>query len=153
MTPKEEEKGNLIEGIIFVSHTEKSQLAKRIREKLEMLEKLSNLSVRVVERAGEKIEDILHKSNPWEGVNCGRKGCIFCESGEEKLVGKCKQRNVVYENECLLCKEEGKEKLKCKENINENMNEGDKGENTDNEKEKEDKKEEKILDRERERRD
>ena len=86
MTPKQAEKVNLIEGIIFVPHTEKSQLAKRIREKLEMLEKLSNLSVRVIERAGEKIEDILHKSNPWKGENCGRKGCIFCESVKKQLV-------------------------------------------------------------------
>ena len=80
-----------------------------MREKLEMLEKLSSLKVRVVERTGEKIQDILHKSNPWEGIHCGRIGCNFCDSGDEKLVGKCKQRNIVYENECITCKEGGEE--------------------------------------------
>ena len=27
-------------------------------------------------RAGERIEDLLHKSNPWEGSNCGRQNCF-----------------------------------------------------------------------------
>ena len=69
-----------------------------------MLEKLSGLSIRVMERTGEKLEDIIHKSNPWEGEHCGRKGCNFCDSGDKKLLGKRKQRNIVYENECMLCK-------------------------------------------------
>ena len=98
------ERDDKLEGILFIPHTEKSELSKRIRSKLEMLEKLSSLSIRVVERTGEKLEDILHKSNPWEGEHCGRKGCNFCDSGDSKLVGKCKLRNLVYENECLLCK-------------------------------------------------
>ena len=104
-------KDDPLEGIMFVPHTERSTLAKRIREKLEMLSKISSLSVRVVERSGEKVEDILHKSNPWDGEPCGREGCIFCESEDKKMWGRCKQRNVVYENECMTCTEGEEEKL------------------------------------------
>ena len=60
-----------------------------------------------MERTGEKIVDILHKSNPWEAVHCERDDCMFCESGDGKLLGKCKKRNVVYETECLICKPGG----------------------------------------------
>ena len=125
---KEVEKDDKLQGILFVPHSEKSELSKRIRSKLEMLEQLSGLSIRVVERTGEKLEDILHKSNPWEGEHCGRKGCNFCDSGDKKLLGKCKQRNIVYENECLLCKGGGD---KDKELIREATEEDEKEESSD----------------------
>ena len=95
-----------IRGIFFVPHTESSELAKRIREKLRSFEELSSIRVKLVERTGEKIVDILHKSNPWEATHCGREDCMYCGSRNEKLVGKCKKRNIVYETECLLCKGE-----------------------------------------------
>ena len=68
------------------------------------MEKYSKIKIKVVERAGEKVSDILHKSNPWNGLPCDRKECRMCSTGNEKLWGKCKERNVVYENECLICK-------------------------------------------------
>ena len=67
-----------------------------------MLEKLWSISVSVVERTEKKVDDLLHKSNPWVAESCERKGCIFCESGDKKLVRKCKNRNIVNENECLI---------------------------------------------------
>ena len=96
----------MIRGVFFVPHTRESQLAKRIREKLKSFEELSRIRVRVVEKTGKKLVDIIHKSNPWEAVDCNREDCMFCKGGNEKLVGKCKKRNVVYETECLICKEE-----------------------------------------------
>ena len=95
-----------IRGVFFVPHTENSELAKRIRERLKFFEELSNIRVKIVERTGEKIENILHNSNPWESVNCNREDCMFCGCGDEKMTGKCKKRNVVYETECLICKGE-----------------------------------------------
>ena len=50
------------------------------------------------------MSDILHKSNPWNGLPCDRNECRMCSTGNEKLWGKCKERNVVYENECMICK-------------------------------------------------
>ena len=91
-----------IKGILFVPHTKQSTVAKRIRQNLSKFEEISMLRIRVVERAGEKLVDCLHKSNPWEATDCKREGCKFC--CDEKLVGQCKKTCVVYEVECLNCK-------------------------------------------------
>ena len=64
-------------GVFFVPHTENSELAKRIRDKLKSFEELSCIRVRIVERTGRKLVDILHKSNPWEAVDCVREDCIL----------------------------------------------------------------------------
>ena len=94
----------MIRGVFFVPHTENSELAKRIREKLRSFEEFSVIRVKLVERTGEKLENILHKSNPWQATHCKRSDCAFCSN--EKLIGKCKTRNIVYETECMLCKGE-----------------------------------------------
>ena len=92
---------------IFVPHTEKSELAKRWRAQLEVLEKVGSIKIKVVERAGSKLVDLLHKSNVWSDADCKREDCIICSScvGEEKK-GKCKRRKVVYETFCLTCDNE-----------------------------------------------
>ena len=44
-------------------------MAKRMREKLEILEKLGTMKIKIVERAGEKLVDMLHKSNAWSEMD------------------------------------------------------------------------------------
>ena len=112
----EEKKYPEIKGVLFVPHTEKSELAKRIRGKLKVLEELSSLRVKVVERTGEKVVELLHKSNPWEEEDCKREKCKFCD--REDTNGKCKQRGIVYENECMICKEGGTKREKESEDEN-----------------------------------
>ena len=56
----------LVRGVLFLPFTENSELARRVRERLKQLEEISSLRVRVVERTGEKLVDLIHKSNPWE---------------------------------------------------------------------------------------
>ena len=99
-----------VRGVFFVPHTENSELAKRMRCKLKAFEEISSIRVKLVERTGEKLVDIIHKSNPWEGVHCQRDDCIFCNNSNEKLIGKCKKRNIVYETECMLCGREEEER-------------------------------------------
>ena len=99
---KVESEVNEIRGVLFIQHTENSTLAKRLRSRLKQFEEISRLRVRVVERTGDKLVDCIHKSNPWEAVDCKRKGCQFCT--DEKMVGKCKSTGIVYEVECITCK-------------------------------------------------
>ena len=103
---KESEEKNaereIVRGVFFIQHTENSELAKRLRERLKAFEEISCIRVKLVERTGEKLVDILHKSNPWEAIHCNRDDCAFCSSNNEKLIGKCKKRNIVYETECLI---------------------------------------------------
>ena len=65
-------------------------------------------TIKIVEKSGVTLRRVLHKSNPWAGVNCGRENCLPCRSGDEK---DCTRRNILYETACLQCKEEGKEVL------------------------------------------
>ena len=84
-----------IQGVMFIAHTEGSELAKRVRRKLENFEEISRIRVKIVERVGSKLEDLLHKSNPWDNLPCERADCELCKGGEEKQWGKCKKRNLV----------------------------------------------------------
>ena len=97
------EKKNFV-SVLFAPHTEFSQLAKRWRAKLEELEKVSNLKLKMVERTGEKLTDLLHKSNAWDDNYCKREDCIICNStSNESRKGLCKKRNVIYETYCVTC--------------------------------------------------
>ena len=88
---------------LFIQHTELSELAKRVREKIESFKSLSSIRLKIVERTGETLEEILHKSNPWEKIDCGRDDCGICGQEEGKMDGKCKRRSVVYETQCGTC--------------------------------------------------
>ena len=72
--------------------------------------------MKIVERSGSTIKQLLIKSNPWSSGNCGRSQCHPCETGDGKQT--CQQRNVLYEPFCLTCKEasesqtEGEERVK-----------------------------------------
>ena len=95
-----------IQGVLFIAHTEKSELAKRVREKLQNFEEISRIKMKVVERVGSKIVDLIHKSNPWENQRCDRKDCELCSGADEKQWGRCKKRSLVYEHECISCKKD-----------------------------------------------
>ena len=80
-----------------------------MREKLESLEKLGKFKIKIVERAGNKLVDVLHKSNAWSELDCEREDCIIC-STENNKKGTCRRRNVLYETYCVTCEKEEKEK-------------------------------------------
>ena len=78
-----------IQTVIFVQHTEFSKLAKRMSEKLDSLEKLGNKKIKLIERAGEKLIDKLHKFDAWSELDYGRNDClIYNTEGSKK--GRCK---------------------------------------------------------------
>ena len=109
---KEGEKKKQCEGkttakaVIYVPYTHGSKLAKLMREAEAKLEDLTGYRLKVVERGGTKLENILHKSNLWEGKDCQRKNCLLCDT--KLKTGKntrqsCSKRNAVYETWCATC--------------------------------------------------
>ena len=93
---------------MFVPYTPYSELAKKLREAEEKLESLTGYRLKVVERAGAKLEDLLHTNNPWRGKDCGRELCMLCYTKEKtgKLKKQyCKKRSLVYKIWCLECQE------------------------------------------------
>ena len=94
-------------GVVFIQHTLHSRLAKNIRERLNKLEESSGkLKIKIVERGGNKLTDLLHKSNAWSSRDCLRDDCLMCNSAEsESEKGKCYRRNITYETFCITCQE------------------------------------------------
>ena len=98
---------NDVKSVIFITNTPNSILAKNLREGEEMLEKTTGYKMKIVERAGDSLEGLLHRSNPWSGADCARENCLLCETKQSnpKLESQnCRKRNVVYETWCDTCR-------------------------------------------------
>ena len=67
-----------IKSVMFVPFTKNSELARRLRANEENLFNLTRTRVKIVERAGVKLQDLLTTSNPWKGADCGRQNCLIC---------------------------------------------------------------------------
>ena len=87
---------------------------------------MTGFRLKIVEKVGVKLVDILHKADSWVGEDCGRRMCLICET--KKKEGKtnsqdCHRRNIVYQTYCMTCqkrqdaeieekyKEEGKKRI------------------------------------------
>ena len=72
------------------------------------------INLKVVERAGRKIVDLVHRSNPWENTICERTECFPCNSSRKEMknaMKNCKKRNILYEIWCHTCLEKLKSEL------------------------------------------
>ena len=104
---QERKEDDMPKSVLFVQHTINSGLAKELRKVVNELKPWTNIGIKVVERSGERIQDILHKSDPWESRDCGREDCAPClsSSKSEKLPYKnCTKRSVVYKTWCETCR-------------------------------------------------
>ena len=102
-TEKNEKK---VETVLFVPQTPGGVLADMLRQAERQMADILGDTIKIVEKSGVTLRRVLHKSNPWAGVNCGRGDCLPCRSGDVK---DCTRRNILYETACLQCKENGKE--------------------------------------------
>ena len=112
---KEEER---IVSVMFVPYTAGSELVKRLRNAENELAKQTGIKIKMVEKAGVKLVDQLHKSDPWEGGDCERENCLLCKTKvthEEVRRQDCTRRNIVYETWCLSCEKRDKEKIEAEE--------------------------------------
>ena len=104
---------NKVKSVIFVPQTHNSELTQKMREGDDLLEKTKGYKMKIVERAGDSLEGLLHKSNPWSGADCAREKCLLCETktSNPKIENQsCTRRNVVYETWCETCRKEEAEK-------------------------------------------
>ena len=74
----------------------------------------------MVERGGDSLVDLIHKSDPWAGEDCERDQCKPCWT--KIRLGKfksqdCTKRNCIYETWCIGCWERDKAKVEemCKD--------------------------------------
>jgi hypothetical protein len=109
---KAKQRVSVVKAVMFVPYTHGSRLAKKLREAEMTLEGMTGYRLKIVERGGRRLEDMLHKSDPWEGQLCGRQKCLPCKTKVE--TGKyssqsCSKRSAVYETWCVSCEMTGME--------------------------------------------
>ena len=83
-----------------------SELATEIKKLVQTLRPWTNLNLKVVERGGHKLQDMLCKSNPWDSTACDRVDCFTCNSSikcEKQNFKSCYKRSIVYETWCYTC--------------------------------------------------
>ena len=87
----EEKEESPAKAVLFVPNTTNSVLTSEIRETVQSLRPWTGINLKIVERAGDKLQDILCKSNPWGDIDGGRDKCFACETSTK--FEKCKFRN------------------------------------------------------------
>ena len=86
--------------VIFVPQTEFSLLAKMLRQEEAHLQKVTGYRVKYVEKPGQNLGSQLVRSIPWAGLDCGRGGCLLCETkakSGKNLTQNCRKRNLTYQ--------------------------------------------------------
>ena len=84
--------------VMFVPYTPGSILQKLYTDEV----RKSELPIKIVERAGISLKQILQKSDPFASKNCGRFDCFVCSS-EGK--GSCRSVGINYNIYCCDCEE------------------------------------------------
>lgn len=108
----------LVQSVMFVPYTRGGELAKKLRENEEKVSKINKNRVKIVERAGVKIQDVLTKANPWKGHDCKCKNCLLCHTKiktGKKENQDCHKRSLVYEVRSLTCENKELEEIENKE--------------------------------------
>ena len=96
---------NIREGVIIVPPTPEGILAKELRKACEEELKGTKISIRVQERGGRQLGQVLGTSVPGaiERKHCQRPRCFPCNSGQE---GVCRRTGVGYQITCKRCEEQ-----------------------------------------------
>jgi hypothetical protein len=109
---KKKKKQPEIKTVVFVPQTANSMLAKMLRQDEEHLVRVTGYRVKYVEKPGQNLGSQLVRSNPWSGMDCGRLGCLLCETKTKtgkNLNQSCSKRNLTYQTWCNTCKERDEE--------------------------------------------
>jgi hypothetical protein len=97
--------------VLFVAPTPGGVLAKQLQKREEELNKNTKERIKIVEKGGLKIKDILGSKNPFKTPNCIEKTCPLCTESEfvdihsEDRKIPCITNNVGYRWLCVTCKE------------------------------------------------
>ena len=89
--------GGRYETVMFVEPTKGSQLKKRIQ----IAAKKNKIKLKVIEKTGTKIQNLLQRSDPFSNGRCQRNDCAICRN---ELGVNCRARGCVYEVVCAECK-------------------------------------------------
>ena len=89
------------QSVLFVTATPSSTLATNISKRL----KEAEIPIKVAEKSGNKICQLLVQTNPHKAQECCREDCLVCTSRNEESKGKsnCQKEGVCYSLKCQSC--------------------------------------------------
>ena len=96
--------------VVFIPATPGGVLAKQMREREEMIGKHSKFRIKIVEKGGKKLKDLLIKKDPFPSLPCSESFCPFCHETSHTVKPKkpgniaCDTQNVGYRWTCTSCK-------------------------------------------------
>ena len=111
------EEGRIV-SVMFVPYTAGGELARRLNEVEKNLGKQTGVRIKIAEKVGNKLVDMLHQADPWQGTDCQREHCLICKTKVKTEKDKrkdCTRRSIVYETWCLRCEETEEEKIREEE--------------------------------------
>ena len=93
-----------IESVMFIPYTPQSALKKQLQETEKAINGRSKVGIiRMIERSGPTMGQLLYNKHPWSKDPCGRRSCKPCEFKP----GSCRRSNITYRLQCLECKSTG----------------------------------------------
>jgi hypothetical protein len=95
--------------VLFVPSTPGGILAKELKRREEELNRFSQERIKIVEKGGIKVENILTKKDPFEKEKCSDKLCPICKN--EKMNILCSSNNIGYRWTCCTCQKRDKVKV------------------------------------------
>ena len=92
---------------MFVDRSDGGILLERLREVEAEMAGLTGYRIKLVEKNGVKLENLLVKRDPYVGWACGRQDCTCCKAKPRRnQKDNCNKQNVLYVARCDLCQEE-----------------------------------------------
>ena len=104
---------NLPLSVLMVPRTPGGCLMKALRDQEQLVQKTGKRRWKLTEQAGDKLQSMLTRVNPWGAKPCQRIKCTTCRHGmlEDKWKpSHCHTRSVVYRNFCVPCRKAGMKK-------------------------------------------
>ena len=100
--------GKSFTSILFVPPTPNGGLAKLLRIREKSLNENSDMRIKIVEKGGIKIKNLLVKADPFPKAICASEKCPFCQAQPQLSVKTrknftCTTPNVGYSIQCLHC--------------------------------------------------
>ena len=97
--------------VLFVPPTPGGILAKELKKREEELNKYSQERIKIIEKGGIKVENILTKKDPFMKDKCSEKLCPICKNESNKVDVVCNSNNVGYRWVCTTCQNRNKTKV------------------------------------------
>ena len=100
--------------VLFVTPTPGGVLAKELRKREEELNRNSKDRIKIEEKGGLKMKDILGSKDPFKKSKCTQKTCPLCTKSEfvqpstDEVKIPCNTNNIGYRWLCITCKERNK---------------------------------------------